>query len=312
MRAAHDRSLDSDNAHLWQFMSAQPIQFYQEVELPATAKRSDRTTNLAVRFCRIQLRSPRRLHNQDPIDVYTVYAQEIDPPEGEEAVSWMLLTTELVTTAAEAATILRWYTYRWHVEEDHKILKSGCKAESYRFAATSMEAMLGFLTVIAAEKSAHYLYASHSTRCPSDNSLIRACNSPDQEFRTCVLTFYNACTEVVSKILQAFALTLQLPEDFFAVRHDQRNHTLRLLHYPPLQQLPKLGQVRAGEHSDYGSITLLFQDQVGGLEVQTTAGEWIPSSSIPGTVVVNTGDLMQRWTNDVFCSNLASGDYSHG
>ena len=125
---------------------------------------------------------------------------------------------------------------------------------------------------------------------------------PDQEFRTCVLTFYDACTEVVDKILQAFALTLQLPEDFFAVRHDQRNHTLRLLHYPPLQQLPKLGQVRAGEHSDYGSITLLFQDEVGGLEVQTTAGEWITSPSISGTVLVNTGDLMQRWTNHVFCS----------
>ncbi len=61
----------------------------------------------------------------------------------------MLLTTETVTNAAQAATILRWYTYRWHVEEYHKILKSGCKAESYRLSATSMEALLGFLTVIA-------------------------------------------------------------------------------------------------------------------------------------------------------------------
>lgn len=63
----------------------------------------------------------------------------------------MLLTTECVTTADVAATTLRWYTYRWHVEEYHKILKSGCKAESYRLAATSMEALLGFLTVIAAQ-----------------------------------------------------------------------------------------------------------------------------------------------------------------
>ncbi len=78
--------------------------------------------------------------------VYAVYALEIDPPEGEEAVSWMLLTTEAVTSSADAAKILRWYTYRWHIEEYYKILKSGCKAESYRLAATSMEAMLGFLT----------------------------------------------------------------------------------------------------------------------------------------------------------------------
>lgn len=63
----------------------------------------------AVQFCPVQLRSPRRLKNQDPIEVYAVYAQEINPPEGEEAVSWLLLTTEAVTNAASAETILRWY-----------------------------------------------------------------------------------------------------------------------------------------------------------------------------------------------------------
>ncbi len=123
----------------------------------------------------------------------------------------------------------------------------------------------------------------------------------------CILAFYEACTEVANRVLQAFALALQLPFDFFATRHDRQYHTLRLLHYPPLQQPPKLGQVRAGEHSDYGSITLLFQDEVGGLEVQTASGEWIAAPPIPGTVVVNTGDLMQRWTNHVFCVNFASG-----
>lgn len=114
--------------------------------------------------------------------------------------------------------------------------------------------------------------------------------------------FWQACTALANSILQAFALALELPEDFFVSKHDRQNHTLRLLHYPPLQHLPKLGQVRAGEHSDYGSITLLFQDSVGGLEVQTKDGEWIAAPTIPGTVIVNTGDLMQRWTNNVFCS----------
>ncbi|MBD2359444.1 isopenicillin N synthase family oxygenase [Tolypothrix sp. FACHB-123] len=114
--------------------------------------------------------------------------------------------------------------------------------------------------------------------------------------------FYDACTELANKILQAFAFALELREDFFTSRHNQKNHTLRLLHYPPLATTPKQGQVRAGEHSDYGSMTLLFQDNIGGLEVQTTAGEWIAAPSIPGTVIVNTGDLMQRWTNHVFCS----------
>ncbi|MEH1969810.1 isopenicillin N synthase family dioxygenase [Nostoc sp.] len=117
-----------------------------------------------------------------------------------------------------------------------------------------------------------------------------------------IVAFYDNCTKLANTILQAYALALELPEDFFTTRHNQQNHTLRLLHYPPLQTPPKSGQVRAGEHSDYGSITLLFQDDVGGLEVQTASGEWIAAPAIPDTVIVNTGDLMQRWTNHVFCS----------
>ncbi len=117
-----------------------------------------------------------------------------------------------------------------------------------------------------------------------------------------IITFYQACTELVNTVLQAFALALELPENFFTIRHNQTNHTLRLLHYPPLHMPPKPGQVRAGEHSDYGSLTLLFQDGVEGLEVQTSSGHWITAYPIPGMVVVNTGDLMQRWTNHIFCS----------
>ena len=80
-----------------------------------------------------------------------------------------------------------------------------------------------------------------------------------EEFRETVLAFYEACTEAASNVLRAFAISLELPEDFFEASHNQQNHTMRLLHYPPIQQTPQLGQICAGEHSDYGSITLLFQ-----------------------------------------------------
>ncbi|HEY9852311.1 MAG TPA: 2OG-Fe(II) oxygenase family protein [Leptolyngbyaceae cyanobacterium] len=121
-------------------------------------------------------------------------------------------------------------------------------------------------------------------------------------FRETMLEFYQACSEFVQTLCQAFALALKLPDNFFTSNHNQQEHTLRLLHYPPLKESSKPGQIRAGEHSDYGSFTLLFQDEVGGLEVCTVNEEWVAAPSIPGTIVVNTGDLMQRWTNHVFCS----------
>jgi hypothetical protein len=149
--AAHNRSLDSDSQRLWSKLSAQPISFEQEIELPKTCKRSARKAKLAVRFCPVNLRTPYRFDNRDPLLVYAVYATETDCPEGETPVEWMLLTTEVVADIHTASTILRWYSYRWRVEEYHKIFKSGCQVERYRLAADGMKALVGFLSVIAVE-----------------------------------------------------------------------------------------------------------------------------------------------------------------
>jgi isopenicillin N synthase-like dioxygenase len=124
----------------------------------------------------------------------------------------------------------------------------------------------------------------------------------EDAFRETVLAFFDECAKAAEIIAEAFAIALGMPESFFADKHNQENYTLRLLHYPPLDRAPEADQVRAGEHSDYGSFTLLFQDNVGGLEVRNARGEWISAPCIPGTVVVNTGDLMERWTNHEFRS----------
>jgi hypothetical protein len=105
---------------------------------------------MEISFCPVLISPPTRLKNEGSFNVYAVYAREINAPENCDPVEWMLLSTESVTTQQEAEQVLRWYTYRWRVEEYHKILKSGCKAESYRLAGESMSTMLGFLTVIAA------------------------------------------------------------------------------------------------------------------------------------------------------------------
>ena len=64
----------------------------------------------------------------------------------------------------------------------------------------------------------------------------------------------------------------------------------------------RAGQIGAGEHTDYGNITLLATDNVGGLEVRTRGGEWIAAPVVPGAFVVNIGDCLMRWTNDIYVS----------
>ena len=118
------------------------------------------------------------------------------------------------------------------------------------------------------------------------------------DFKTVVSSFYDHCTQdVAPNILRAFAIALDLPTNYFDDKHGE-NYFLRMLHYPPVPNTLEPGQLRAGAHTDYGSITLLLQDGMGGLEVQTRDGRWVPAPPIPGTVVVNVGDAMQRWTND--------------
>lgn len=151
VRASHNRSLDQNSQRLWDLMESQPISFEREINLPATRQRQAGSTKLAIRFAPVQLRTPDRFDNRDAINVYAVYATEIDCPEGETPLEWMLLTSEVVDTMEMAATILRWYTYRWRVEEYPKIFKSGCQIERYRLAAVGMKTMLGFLSIIAVE-----------------------------------------------------------------------------------------------------------------------------------------------------------------
>ena len=151
VRAAHNRSLEDDPNRLWEKLEAQPVRAYYDVNLGETKTRKARKAKLAVRFCPVQLRSAKRLGAESQLSVYGLYADEVDCPGSEEPVSWMLLTSEPVSTVEQALTILRWYSYRWRVEEFHKLLKSGCQVERYRLAAEGMKSLLGFLCVIAAD-----------------------------------------------------------------------------------------------------------------------------------------------------------------
>ena len=79
---------------------------------------------------------------------------------------------------------------------------------------------------------------------------------------------------------------------------------LRLLHYPPQDGHVDRADIGIGAHSDYGALTILAQDDVGGLQVMNRDGDWVEASPLPGTFVINIGDLIQRLTNDIYLANL--------
>jgi isopenicillin N synthase-like dioxygenase len=125
-----------------------------------------------------------------------------------------------------------------------------------------------------------------------------------EAFKGNISILYQELTKTANTILEALALALDLPDlQYFSKTHDDEDHELRFIFYPPINRPLKTGQLRAGAHTDYGSITLLFQDQVGGLEVKLRSGEWVSVPYLPNTMVVNVGNLLQRWTNDKYCSN---------
>ncbi|KAG2154999.1 uncharacterized protein EDB93DRAFT_1101994 [Suillus bovinus] len=117
-------------------------------------------------------------------------------------------------------------------------------------------------------------------------------------FKQTMLHFFQTCHEVHTMVMKSIALGLDLPEDFFDDKINRQDHNLRLLSYPPIRTSLLLGD-------DYGTLTLLFQDSIGGLEVQNPhTKHYQPASPIPGTIVVNAGDLLARWSNDVLRSTL--------
>jgi isopenicillin N synthase-like dioxygenase len=122
-------------------------------------------------------------------------------------------------------------------------------------------------------------------------------------FREPVEAYFNAVKGTGLALMRVFALALDLDEDFFTSRFARPNVSMRMLHYPRPEANPAALGVGSGTHTDYGMVTVLYQDPAGGLELQKPDGEWIAAPFIEDTFVVNLGDLFPRWTNDLFRSN---------
>ena len=124
---------------------------------------------------------------------------------------------------------------------------------------------------------------------------------PVAGFRETVLELHEAGARACAALVRAMALSLGAPEDFFEDKHAPHASTVRFFHYPPVGRPPSAGQLRAGAHSDYGTVTLVFQDVVEGLEALVD-GRWLTVPVVPGTVTVNVADLLSRWSNGIYRS----------
>lgn len=134
------------------------------------------------------------------------------------------------------------------------------------------------------------------------------------DFRADVEAYVAALGSFCAKLLRIVAVALDLPPDAFDRYFTHPTTFLRLLHYPPQPPDADGDSFGSAPHTDYGFLTILLQDMSGGLAVRNTDGSWLQATPIPGSYVVNVGDMLARWTNGRWQStphlvkNISGGD----
>ena len=150
VRAQHDRHLQ-EQAKLWEYMAQQPVRGQMPLSVPRRAGRAARQAVLEVRWAEVTISaSAVRLKRHWPgLKLSALWVKEIDPPEGEEPLEWMLLTDLPIRNWEQAVEKVQWYCLRWRIEEWHRILKTGCRVEKREFGrALHLQRALAFDLIV--------------------------------------------------------------------------------------------------------------------------------------------------------------------
>ena len=144
---------------------------------------------------------------------------------------------------------------------------------------------------------------------PADDPLNSPLDGPNQwpdldGFRDTIEEFQDAALRTAVAVLRVMGAALDLEPEFFDSRLRRPLVETRLLHYPAVAELPEDGQLGCGAHTDYGCVTLLYSDGTPGLQLRSPDGTWQDALVPADALVVNLGDLMQRWTNDRYVSTM--------
>jgi len=147
-------------------------------------------------------------------------------------------------------------------------------------------------------------YQDDTGELPDDHELRGPNQWPDfvPDLEAKAMAYFDHAHRVAHLLMRGFALGLDLPEDFFLRSADKPLSRASFVYYPPQAEDAGPDQFGVGPHTDFGVLTVLCQDNVGGLQVEDINGEWIQAPPIPGTLLVNVADLLARWTDGAYKS----------
>lgn len=141
-------------------------------------------------------------------------------------------------------------------------------------------------------------------RTPADHALRGPNQWPEflPDLQTASMAYFEHAHQVAHHLMRGFALGLGLEDDFFLKTADKPLSRASYVYYPAQDAEMGQDQFGVGPHTDFGVLTVLCQDNVGGLQVQDVNGDWVQAPPIEGTLIVNVADLLARWTKGEYKS----------